>query len=165
MWNPGLILNGGMVMYLTVFGVCLILVIVFAFLSSNLDSSVCFALAGLSAMIGFGSMMAILCDIPDVATAYTIDEKIEMYEEENEKIEQEIASIIQGYKEYEADTFNNILEKSDPITLVVMFPELKSNELVQKQLEIYSTNRERIKELNEERIDVKKKKWMLYFGS
>ena len=152
-------------MYLTVFGVCLILVIVFAILSSNLDSAVCFALAGLSALIAFGSMMAILCDIPDVATAYTIDEKIEMYEEENEKIEQEIASIIQGYKEYEADTFNNILENSDPITLVVMFPELKSNELVQKQLEIYSTNRERIKELNEERIDVKKKKWMLYFGS
>lgn len=98
-----------------------------------------------------------------VATEGTIDSKIAMYEEENAKIEQDIDRIVEQYLKYEQDTFANLKEES-PITLVSLFPELKSDALVQQQLEIYMDNNAEIKSLKEEKIDIAKKKWLLYFG-
>lgn len=98
-----------------------------------------------------------------VATESTIDSKIAMYEEENTKIEQDIDRIVEHYLKYEQDTFANLKDES-PITLVTLFPELKSDALVQQQLEIYVDNNAEIKSLKEEKIDIAKKKYLLYFG-
>ena len=86
-----------------------------------------------------------------------------MYEEENAKIEQDIDRIVEHYLKYEQDTFANLKDES-PITLVTLFPELKSDALVQQQLEIYVDNNAEIKSLKEEKIDIAKKKYLLYFG-
>lgn len=127
-----------------------------------------------SAFVGavFGGILsisivtAIIIDIAEIATSYTIDWKIEMYEEENSVIETRIDSIVQAYMNYESETFEDyrIENTEDAMTLVSVFPELKSDSVVQQQIELYVANNDRIKELKEEKIDIKKLKWELYFG-
>lgn len=92
-----------------------------------------------------------------------IDEKIAMYQEENTKIEKQIDALVQNYMQYESDTYGEF-KSSDAITLVSLYPDLKSDELVQQQIEVYTTNNQKIKELKEQKIDINKDKWWLYFG-
>lgn len=105
-----------------------------------------------------------ICLICDVATGFTIDEKIEMYEEENANIEKYINEIVDEYKDFEIETYSEWKDK-DAMTAITFIPELKSDTLVQKQIEVYVQNKENIKSLKKEKIDLKVEKWMLYFGS
>lgn len=89
-------------------------------------------------------IIAAICMINDVAEGKIIDEKIVIYEQENEKIE----------------TAN----KESLITLVQLYPDLKSNNLVQKQMDIYVNNNKKIKNLKTEKLNISKSKWWLYFG-
>ena len=98
-----------------------------------------------------------------VGTGHTIDSKIAMYEEENESIEKSVDITVRSYMDYEASTYQEIKDE-DGINLVALFPELKSDTLVQKQIEVYVANNDKIKELKEEKIDLSKAKWKLYFG-
>lgn len=109
-------------------------------------------------------VIAICCLSTIVATESTIDSKIEMYQEENTNIEQDIDKIVKEYLEHEHDTFADLKTEESSITLVTLFPELKSDTLVQQQLEIYVDNNAKIKSLKEEKIDIAKIKWILYFG-
>lgn len=111
-----------------------------------------------------GLVIAICCLSTTVATESTIDSKIEMYQEENTNIEQDIDKIVKEYLEHEHDTFADLKTEESSITLVTLFPELKSDTLVQQQLEIYVDNNAKIKSLKEEKIDIAKIKWILYFG-
>ena len=92
-----------------------------------------------------------------------IDDKIAMYEEENTKIETQIADTVKQYQEYESGIFTEIAPDS-AVTLVALYPELKSDTLVQKQLEVYMANNEEIKSLKETRINGSVYKWWIYFG-
>ena len=65
---------------------------------------------------------------------------------------------------HEQDTYADLKTEESSITLITLFPELKSDALVQQQLEIYVDNNAKIKSLKEEKIDIAKKKWVLYFG-
>ena len=49
-------------------------------------------------------------------------------------------------------------------TFFIKIPELKSNELTNKQMDVYINNNAKIKELKERKIDTKTIKWLLYFG-
>ncbi len=101
----------------------------------------------------------------DLNTAWTIDEKIEMYETENASIEQKINSIVENYMDYEAATYGKFKnENEDYMTLISLFPELKSDTLVKQEIDTYISNNQKIKELKEEKIDAMKTKWFLYFG-
>lgn len=93
----------------------------------------------------------------------TIDDKIALYEEENKKIESEVALIVENYKKFEYNTFTE-LKTDSIITLVTLFPELKSNELVNRQLDLYIGNNNEIKSLKESRINKRFYAWWLYFG-
>ena len=114
-------------------------------------------------IISLGIIIAICCLTPKVATESVIDSKIAMYQEENANIEQDIDKIVQEYLVHEHDTFDLKTEESS-ITLVTLFPELKSDTLVQQQLEIYVANNAKIKALREEKIELAKIRWVLYFG-
>lgn len=115
------------------------------------------------AIIAFLSFLGVFDSIQTLGTAHTIDEKIEMYQEENAKIEQGIESKVKNQMDFEAETYTQIKGKN-AIELVLVFPELKSDKLVQKQIKVYIKNREQIKTLKEEKIDVAKARWNLYFG-
>lgn len=94
----------------------------------------------------------------------TIDEKIELYRTENAVIEEQMEAVIQNYQEFESGTLKEFNNESATI-LVSLYPELKSNELVAKQLEVYVNNNAKIKELECERLSYKPLAWWLYFGS
>lgn len=100
----------------------------------------------------------------EVATESTIDSKIAMYQEENANIERDIDKIVREYLEHEHNTFADLKTEESSITLVTLFPELKADTLVQQQLEIYVANNASIKQLREEKINMAKTKWILYFG-
>ncbi len=101
----------------------------------------------------------------NVNTSFTIDKQIEMYQEENTKIESEVDTIVKAYMEYEKETFGDLKTEGNSITLVSVFPELKANELVQQQIQIYMNNNQIIKDLKVQQIEISKYKWLLYFGN
>lgn len=101
-----------------------------------------------------------LCFISDGITA---KEKIKMYQEENTKIEEQIDILVKQYMNYEKSTFKEF-SKEDSMTLISLLPELKSDELVQQQINVYVENNRKIKEQKENKINFKLGKWLLYFG-
>ena len=98
-----------------------------------------------------------------VLNRVNIDKKIALYEEENTKIEQQIADTVKQYQEYETGIFTEV-SPEDSITLVALYPELKSNALVQSQIEVYVENNKAIKELKSSAINASVYRWWLYFG-
>lgn len=104
--------------------------------------------------------------IVQVSEASVIDEKIAMYEEENQRIEASITAVVENYQQYETDIFKDVSEShsESSMILVTMYPELKSDALVQEQITIYTANNEKIKQLKEERINASVWRWWLYFG-
>ena len=90
------------------------------------------------------------------------------FNQENAKIEQDITTIVKDYMNYEKDTYKIASEQIDGSSLLVLtelYPDLKSNELIKKQIEIYTENNNKIKQLKEEKINNQTCKWWLYFGS
>lgn len=86
-----------------------------------------------------------------------------MYEEENTGIEQQITDVVKQYQEYESGIFKDIAPES-AITLVTLCPELKSDTLVQSQIEVYIENNKEIKELKNMTVNASFYRWWLYFG-
>lgn len=98
-----------------------------------------------------------------VLNRFNIEKKIALYEEENVKIEQQIADTVKQYQEYETGIFTEVSPK-DSITLVALYPELKSDILVQSQINVYVENNKTIKELKSLAINASGYRWWLYFG-
>lgn len=94
---------------------------------------------------------------------YGISDKIEMYQEENEIIEQQMDTLVKQYMDYESDTLKEFASESS-ITLITMYPDLKSDTMVQNQINTYIANNNKIKELKELKIQKGFSKWLWYFG-
>ena len=109
------------------------------------------------------SIVTAIILIINVSSLSVIDDKIAMYQEENDKIETQIETVVKQYQEYETDIFTGVTTDS-AITLVSLYPELKSDTLVQSQIDIYVKNNEKIKELKEKNINGSVYRWWLYFG-
>jgi len=115
------------------------------------------------------ALLSVMCAIVTiglavgVASGTVIDEKIELYETTNEQIDKQVKEMVLAYMEYEGETFERVSEK-DAETLVTLFPNLKSDELVQSQMKIYIQNKANILALKERKINLKPQKWWLYFG-
>ena len=92
-----------------------------------------------------------------------IDDKIAMYQEENSKIEEQIAIVVSDYMEHESKVFDSA-KNSSPIILAQLYPELKSDELIKSQSDIYVANNEKIKDLKLKKINNSVYRWWLYFG-
>lgn len=98
-----------------------------------------------------------------VSNLSVIDQKVEMYEQENAKIEQQIETAVTAYQQHEKDVFTSVKPNSY-IQLVSLYPELKSDTLVKTQIKTYQSNNKKIKELKEQAISGNVKRWWLYFG-
>lgn len=109
----------------------------------------------------FGAIALILSI--QLSSGMIIDDKINLYEAENAKIDNTVCAAVKSYKDYEKSTFESIKNK-DTTTFVTLFPELKSDSLVKKQIEIYNDNREQIKELKLDKLELRPLRWWLYFG-
>ncbi len=128
-----------------------------------------------NATIFLGGIFELTVVVAMIFNAYNIsklqvsDRKIAMYQEENNNIQTQITDIVDNYMKYESDTYDkslkNIdLKNSDVVVLTQLYPNLKSDEMVKTQIEIYQKNNETIKKLKEEKLDYEVSKWWLYFG-
>lgn len=98
-----------------------------------------------------------------VSNGRIMDEKITMYQEENNKIEKQLDTLVSNYMNYESNTYEKFKSESS-VTLVSMYPELKSDKLVEEQISVYEENNKKIREIKEDKINLKVKKYWLYFG-
>lgn len=106
-------------------------------------------------------LIAIIVVGANYSQSMVIDDKIALYQEENQKIETSIDVTVQQYKNYEQETFEKC--KTDPTMVLVMYPELKSNELITKQIDVYINNNEKIKKLKGDKLAYKVYDWWLFF--
>lgn len=143
-------------MILVILGVALALVILFIVLDD-------FELCGLSVALFLAALIATIVLISNVRALNVIDDKIAMYEAQNTKIEEQIAEVVQEYMEYESGVFTEVSSDS-AITLVSLYPELKSDALVASQIELYVENNQKITSLMEKKINGSVTRWWLYFG-
>lgn len=151
-----------MVILLFVIGIAAILVGVW--LCSGHDTeNLGVALSVIGAFIAIIALIAGLIIIEPCITSTTVDERVAMYQEENAKIEQQIADVVAQYQEHEKDIFTEVSPES-AMTLVALYPELKSDSLVASQIDIYVKNNEKIKELKVQQINRHLYRWWLYFG-
>lgn len=114
-------------------------------------------------LISIFATIALVALLVFVINRVGIDKKIAIYQEENAKIEQQIADAVKQYQEYETGIFTEVAPESS-IALVTLYPELKSDTLVQSQIEVYVENNEAIKELKSKAINAPVARWWLYFG-
>lgn len=98
-----------------------------------------------------------------IVNARTLDDKIAMYSQENINVEVSVNEAVKSYCEHEEKTYTEIKPDS-AILFASMYPELNSNTLVQQQIQVYIDNNAKIKELKEEKINVRNSRWWLYFG-
>ena len=117
-------------------------------------------LSGLSAG---GVFIALICVTAMLVSTFSVNEMIEMYTEENKNIENQIEIVVDKYMEFENQTFVELKSESF-ITLVSLYPELKSDELVKDQISLYQSNNAKLKELKSKKINARIYKWWIYFG-
>lgn len=147
-------------MILVILAVCIGIIVV-GFLVDEFEAS--FWLVGLGTIMCFITIIATVILGVSISKAKTIDERLVMYEEENAKIEEQVAAVVTQYQEYETDIFTEVAPDS-AMTLVALYPDLKSDTLVQSQITLYTDNNAKIKQLRENKIMVSVKRWWLYFG-
>lgn len=122
-----------------------------------------FFLAVISSSFIVVSLISVAILSINVSNLSTIDQKIEMYEQENTKIEQQIETAVTAYQQHEKDVFTSVKPNSY-MQLVSLYPELKSDTLVKAQIKTYQSNNKKIKELKEKAINGNVVRWWLYFG-
>lgn len=114
-------------------------------------------------VIAIGSLIATATVGILVSRESIIDQEIQLCEEYNAKIEANISSTVENYMQHEKDVFIEVAPESS-ITLIVTYPELKSDALIEKQIYTYMSNDAKIMELKREKIYFPVLKWWLYFG-
>lgn len=117
----------------------------------------------LGGLIGFIALIGIFVNIGFLVYGRTLDDKITMYEQENTAIEQSVDVLVKDYYRHESDTYSS-LTPENAVLFASAYPELQSNELATKQLEIYVENNNKIKELKEDQINLSRNRFWLYFG-
>lgn len=98
-----------------------------------------------------------------VASGFGIQDKIEIYEEQNAQIEQSIDAAVQAYCEHEQITY---IQMSDGAVALVAaaYPELASSELVKTQMEVWTSNSSELKDMKSKLVDFHRAQYFLYFG-
>lgn len=109
------------------------------------------------------ALLGIFINIGCLVRGRTLNDKIAMYEQENTAIEQSVDVLVKDYYRHESDTYSS-LKPENAVLFASAYPELQSNDLAMKQLEIYVENNDKIKELKEDRINLSRNRFWLYFG-
>ena len=118
---------------------------------------------GIGSIVCIIALVGIFINIDYLIRGRTLDDKIAMYEQENAAIEQSVDVLVKDYYRHESDTYSS-LTPENAVLFASAYPELQSNELATKQLEIYVENNNKIKELKEDQINLSRNRFWLYFG-
>lgn len=101
--------------------------------------------------------------IVSLISGLNLDSRIELYQSQNAEIESKVQATVASYLAHERQTYKD-LKPDNAIAVVSAYPELHSNELVKKQIEVYEDNNRKILGLKEEKLNQSVYKWWLYFG-
>ena len=151
-------------MILAILAISIIAILIGAFLSKG--SKLCNFYDGLCFVGLIFAVISVLAGVivgVEVTEASVLDERIAMYADENERIEQQVAEVVHQYQQYETDIFTEV-NPENAITLVALYPDLKSDSLVQSQIELYTENNKAIRSLKDKNIKKNILRWWLYFG-
>lgn len=118
---------------------------------------------GIGSIVCIIALVGIFINIDYLIRGRTLDDKIAMYEQENAAIEQSVDVFVKDYYRHESDTYSS-LTPENAVLFASAYPELQSNELATKQLEIYVENNNKIKGLKEDKINLPRNRFWLYFG-
>lgn len=129
----------------------------------DFDEDVSVGLSMVGLLFGGISLVAIIVLGINVKSLSVIDDRIAMYEKENALIERQVADVVEQYQKYETDIFMEVATDS-AVTMVSLYPELKSDSLVQAQIEVYTENNKTIRDLRDKQIKGNVYRWWLYFG-
>ena len=149
--------------------VCLLLSVGCIVLSEVLDNSNCeldtlFAIPRIigvagCAIFGIWTIWNVIC----VASGFGIQEKIQIYEDQNTQIEQSIDAAVQAYCEHEQITYTQMSDGAVAL-VAAAYPELASSELVKTQMEVWTSNSNELKDLKSKLVDFHRAQYFLYFG-
>lgn len=96
-----------------------------------------------------------------------IEEKLTIYSEENARIESQVKTAIETYQNYEQGIFEDIdldkISSEKLLLLTSIYPELKSDTMVQRLIQIYIDNTNAIKEIRTKKLDYEVWRWWLCF--
>lgn len=111
------------------------------------------------AIFGIWTIWNVIC----VSSGFGIQEKIQIYEDQNAQIEQSIDAAVKAYCEHEQITY---VQMSDGAVALVAaaYPELASSELVKTQMEVWTSNSSELKDLKSDLVDFHRAQYFLYFG-
>ncbi len=118
--------------------------------------------AGAGAVIAGVALIIVAGCLVDVT--YRTDEMIQIYTEENEEVEKKLENAVQSYMQYEKDIMISVSPDTDTISLISLYPELKSDRLVESEIETYISNNDKIKELRADKTYKSTYKFLLFFG-
>ena len=148
----------------------LIILIILTILAVVLTKITCDDTDYIYIVSGIGAIILVILDVIAIVSiifyfedGIVASEKIKMYEKENNKIEEKVDVLVKEYMNYEGKTLTEFKSDSS-MTLISLYPDLKSDELVKTQIKTYTENNKKIKKLKEDEINLKIGKWLLYFG-
>lgn len=118
--------------------------------------------AGIGAFIVGVALIIVAGCLVDVT--YRTDEMIQIYSEENAEVEKKLENAVQSYMQYEKDIMISVSPDTDTISLISLYPDLKSDRLVESEIETYISNNDKIKELKANKTMKSTYKFLLFFG-
>lgn len=78
----------------------------------------------------------------------TIDSRLAVLEEQNQVILNQIEPLVQQALNYESNTYKDLkLDAAKVIAFTQLYPDLKANEFLNKQIDVILTNQKEIKQL------------------
>ena len=86
--------------------------------------------------------------IASLISGLNLDSRIELYQSQNAEIESKVQATVASYLDHEKQAYKD-LKPDNAIAVVSAYPELHSNELVKKQIEVYEDNNKKILGLKE----------------
>lgn len=155
---------------LIVFGVITIVLCIFCIFKKNRvpkygDDIGWLLGAFFSGMTVLAVLVAVAILTSQVATQGSIiDAKLAMCQEENQKIEAAIDTVIREYLDHEEKVYKKSESEDSIVTITIAYPELASSELVKDQIQLYRANKEEIMRLKNQKINLSEKRFWLYFG-
>ena len=98
-----------------------------------------------------------------VVGGQVIDDEIAILEQRNESINTSLAEMVQSYTKYETETYEK-LKLTDVTVVLQAYPELKTQPLVEQQIQTYVDNQNEITKKQQEKARLKVKRWWLTFN-
>lgn len=117
------------------------------------------------ALIFFTMLLSSCAVLYEIQRERVLENQITMLEEGNQNFEEKMATLVTDYMKRESETFEAATINPKTLTFyVAKYPELKSDSLVNNQIERYNANKSEVVELKKELISIGQFKWFLYFG-